>query len=432
MYRQNRVKKSLRFSFLEGVFSSGMVGFTSDYITPYALALKATPPQIGFLTAIPFLASSLGQLKSADITERLRSRKKVINIFIFLHTLMLLPIMFIPYWFKAHPVTCLIIFMTLFTGFNTLTGPVYAALLSEYVPFKMRGRYFGWRGRMMSLITICCSLVAGFILQHFKGNVLKGFFILFSIAFILRLVSWYFLTLIYEPHYIIKKESVFSFLDFIKNIRRSNFVKFVLFVSGMQFCVNVASPFFSVFMIRDLKFNYVTYTILVTAVTAVQILTIKRWGLWGDRAGNVKILRFTSLVIASLPLWWLISQNPVYLFFTQLLSGFAWAGFNLAAGNFIYDAVTPSKRIRCIGYFNVFVGLAVFLGGIIGGYLAQVLPKIFGYQILTLFLISSILRFIMATLLSRRIKEVRSTEKIKTKDLVCGVLGIKPITYSIR
>jgi MFS family permease len=428
MDKPNKIRKSLKFSFLDGVFCSCMVGLTTDYISPYALTLGATSSQIGALSAVPNLTTSLAQLESADLTDRLKSRKKIMNLFVLLHTLMLLPVILIPYLFSQKPVLFLIIFISLFNGFNALAVPAWSSLMSEYIPNKMRGKFFGWRNKILVAITITCAFVAGFILHYFKNNILKGFLLIFGLAFICRFISWCFLTRMYEPVFRINPDSYFSFLDFIKRLKVSNFAKFVLFVALLNFCVNLAAPFFSVFMLRDLKFSYLTYTILVTCVSIAQISTFDRWGKHADKAGNVKVLKLTSLFIASLPFWWIINHSPLYLVFIQIVSGFAWSGFNLCATNFIYDAVRPEKRTRCIAYFNVCSGLALCLGALLGGYLVNILPPLFGYRILTLFLISSILRFLVVSGFLGKIKEVRKTEKISSRDLFYSVIGIKPVS----
>jgi MFS family permease len=229
----------------------------------------------------------------------------------------------------------------------------------------------------------------------------------------------------FEPEFHSKRASYFSFLDFIKRAKESNFAKFVIFVASMIFCVNLAAPYFSVFMLRDLKFSYLNYTILVASVAVAQIFSFNRWGMHADRVGNVKVLKVTSLFIASLPLWWIIFQNPVYLVLIQIIAGFAWAGFNLCATNFIYDAVSPQKRTRCIAYFNVFVGVATCLGALVGGYLVNILPPLFGYKLLSLFLTAAVFRFCVVFLFSGKIKEVRPVEKITSRDLFYSVIGIK-------
>lgn len=423
---KNKVKKSLRVSFLDGIFAACMNGLTGDYVVPYALALRATASQVGILSASVSLASSLVQLKSADLSEWLSSRKKIINFSVFFHIVTLLPVIFIPYLFKFHQIPILIILITLTSSISAFAAPAWASLMSEYIPVRKRGEYFGWRNKIMMAITVAAAFTSGVILYFFKHDALKGFAIIFFIAVACRCASWYFVTKMHEPPFKFNKESYFSFLDFVLRMRESNFARFVIFAASMQFCVNLASPFFSVFMLRDLKFSYLTYTVLITAVSLAQILTINRWGRHADRVGNVKVMKFTSLLIASLPLWWIPWQNPFYLVFAQVLSGFAWAGFNLCAVNFIYDAVTPQKRVRCIAYFNVFVGVATCMGALCGALLINVLPRIFNYRILSLFLLASLCRFIAVFTLSGKIKEVRHIEDISSRNLFYSVIGLKP------
>jgi MFS family permease len=107
-----------------------------------------------------------------------------------------------------------------------------------------------------------------------------------------------------------------------------------------------------------------------------------------------------------------------------------WAGFNLCVVNFIYDAVTPQKRVRCIAYFNALTSLALCLGALAGGYLVNVLPNLLGYKILSLFLVSGLLRLTIVFLFSAKIKEVRSSEKMNNQDLFYSVIGLKPILYN--
>lgn len=404
-----------------------MLGFITDYITPYALALKATTGQVGVLSASPNFASSLVQLKSADLAEKFRSRKKVINFFVLLHTLMLLPVVFLPYLVKARPVLFLIIFITLFNSLNAVAGPMWLSLMSDHIPVRSRGKYFGWRNKVLGIVAISCAFISGFILHWFKNNILTGFALIFSLAFICRFVSWCFLTRMFDPALKITAEARFTFFDFIGRIRESNFARFVIFVASLNFCVNMASPFFSVYMLRDLKLNYLVYTVIVTSVAIAQILSIDRWGRLADHAGNIKILKLTSLFVASLPFLWLLGRHPAYFIVIQLFAGFVWSGFNLCATNFIYDAVTPVKRIRCIGYFNFLSGLALCCGALLGGYLANVLPNIFGYRLLTLFLISSILRFSVVLFFRGRIKEVRKTQAVASRDLFYSAIGIRPV-----
>ena len=123
---------------------------------------------------------------------------------------------------------------------------------------------------------------------------------------------------------------------------------------------------------------------------------------------------------------WLIDQNPWFLIFAQIVSGFAWAGFNLCASNYILDAISPEKRARCIAYFNVLNGVALCAGSFLGGWLVTHLPPTHGSSIYTLFAVSTACR-IFATSLIAWVKEVRPVEPVNSNALFFSMLGINPL-----
>ena len=59
-------------------------------------------------------------------------------------------------------------------------------------------------------------------------------------------------------------------------------------------------------------------------------------------------------------------------------------------------------------------------GVLLSDYSASHLPPVFGYQLLTLFLISGMLRGLVATILHRYTSEVRKVPKIKTGERLFG------------
>jgi len=61
------VRESLRSSFKDGIFAAFMAGVTDHYATPAALFFGATVQQVGLITALPNLLSSLVQFFSVRI-----------------------------------------------------------------------------------------------------------------------------------------------------------------------------------------------------------------------------------------------------------------------------------------------------------------------------------------------------------------------------
>lgn len=423
-------RKSLNASFWDGVFASLMNGFTADFFTPFLLLLGAGVRQIGILSALQNLFSSLVQFNSADLTVRLKSRKKIFVVFVFLQVLMLLPMVFCALW--KSPPWVFIVFVVMFSAFSALATPAWSSLMSDLVVPQARGGYFGWRNKVLGLVSVAATFSAGWILSglsHFSR--FTAFAFLFGCAFVFRLISWYFMTRMHEPPLTHSQIHQFTLFQFVRRLKESNFAKFVLFVAAMNFSVNLAAPFFSVLMIREFHFSYPLYAAITATASLTVCLLVGRWGRYADYVGNIRIMKLTSPLIGVIPLLWIFNHHPLFLLFAQFFSGFMWAGFNLCASNFIYDAVIPEKRTRCIAYFNLFNGLALSAGGYLGGFLAPRLPVFFGYKLLSLLLLSAILRIIAGLIMPQLIKEVRPVQSVQTKDLFLSFVGMRSLGYKI-
>ena len=408
-----KIHKSLRSSFLDGTFFSVMFGFGDTYLNAYAIALKASSFQIGLLSSLPGLLSALIQIKTPEWTEKV-GRSRMINWGIFVQAGMWLPIILLPFFFPHSAVPWLIAMVTLYLLCGALTGPAWGSIMSQYLPRKSRGKYFSWRSRIHGAITLAATFAAGYILTLFPRQGITGFAVIFFVAMISRFISWYYLTKMYEPRLCAKPGASFT-------LRESNFVKFVFFIAATSFSVYLAAPFFAVYLLRELKFDYLSFTFITMVPTLATLATLGSWGRHTDRVGSIKVLQLTSLMIPLLPILWIFSDEKWYLVLIQALSGFAWAGFNLAASNFIYDAVSEEKRVRCISYFNLINGLGTFAGALLGGYLATRLPALYGSVFFSVFLLSGICRMLARVLLLPSLKEVKAVENVTTMELFFSV-----------
>ena len=283
----------------------------------------------------------------------------------------------------SHKVEFLLVFLILVAMCGGLAGPAWGSLMSDYVPAGKRGRYFGWRNRTVGGVTVGSIIAAGLLLNFLqKISYGTGFLIIFTLAAAARYVSGYFISRMDEPPHRKDPASDFTFFMFLRRFRESNFLKFVVFSGCFTFGTYISAPFFAVFMLRDLQLGYLTYMMLQVCSSVAGLIAQPLWGRHGDLVGNVRVLRLSSFLAALVPLFWLFSQHPAYLMLVQMFAGFAWSGLTLSSGNFIYDAVTPQKRVRCIAYFNVINGVALFLGSSVGGYLASRLPPVLGTRCL--------------------------------------------------
>ena len=427
------VRESLRSSFKDGIFAAFMAGVTDHYATPAALFLGATVQQVGLVTALPNLLSSLSQFFSVRLIYWIGGRLKLLVRLVFSQASLLLCIAMLPLLDIPQRVDLLLALLILSAMCGGLAGPAWGSLMSDYVPASKRGRYFGWRNRTVGTVTVG-SIVASGLLLNFVQEISygTGFTIIFALAAATRYVSAYFISRMDEPPHKTDPAGDFTFLMFLRRFRESNFLKFVVFSGCLNFATYLAGPFFAVFMLRDLQLSYLTYMALQVGSSLAALVALPLWGRHADLVGNVRVLRLSSFLAALIPIFWLFSHNATYLMLIQMYAGFSWSGVTLSAGNFIYDAVTPQKRVRCIAYFNVINGLALFLGSSLGGFLASRLPPLFGYRLLALFALSCFCRIALYLLLSRSFREVRSTHEASIQELFFSVVGIRPLVGPAR
>ncbi len=397
-----------------------MAGLTQNYITPFALALKATTSQIGLLNSFPGFASAFSQLGTPALVRRAGSRKTVIAGAVFAQALMWLPVFLVPYLVGGSGVWWLIGLFTIGGMFGALSNAPWSSMMADLVHEDVRGRYFSFRGRINTFMFLAFSLIAGFLLQALTHNVFLGFAFLFGGAFVFRLLSFNFLVRMYEPPLVRDKPGAPGLSAVIRTFRTSNLGRFTLFVALMYFSIMLAGSFFSVYMLRDLKLSYLTFTLINCSSTVTTIVCLRFWGRRADRAGNLMMLRITGGLLPVVPVLWLVSPNPVYLALANAFSGFVWAGFDLSCSNFLYDASDSESRTKQIALFNCIVNVALGLGPLAGGFIAPHLPALFGYQLRTLFTLSGVLRAVVVVLLLGTIAEVRRVPKVSVLTFILG------------
>ena len=425
-----KIKESLSISWKEGIPASMMLGVLDYYLVPYGLFLGATNRVVALLSSLPHLAASVAQLWAVEAVRRAGSRLRVVVATAAAQAAVLLPMAALALADFPGRLAALVALAVAFRVLNNLCGTAWSSLVSEYLPAQRRGGYFGWRSRVAGLATLAGTALGGLLLAGMKPvSLAGGFFALFAAAALLRFLSAGMLSRMTELPLTSSPGSDFTFLMFLRRFRESNFVKFVLFVAGTLFTTHLAAPYFSVYMLRDLKLGYFLYMVIHLAAAVGSLAAFPIWGRNADVVGNARILKTTGWLIPVIPLLWLVSRDPAYLALVEFFAGFVWGGFNLCAANFIYDAVTPEKRVRCLGYFNLISGVAIFAGAMIGGFLADRLPPLLGLRLMSLFLLSGLMRF--AAMLFwpwGRFKEVReSARKVSSRQLFFSVVGVRPL-----
>jgi len=423
------IDSALKHSIRDGVAFSVMAGAGETYFSAFALFFKATTAQIALLASLPPLIASLSQLFSAWLSHKTHNRKRVILTGASFQALVWLPLIILPGLFPHSAVIIIISCIIAYHAGGSVAVPYWSSLMGDLVPENKRGSYFAMRTRYTSVSALAALIIAGIILHFYKqyNLALYGFLSIFTIAAIARCKSIFHLSHLID----IGTKNLTVDLEFRRHwwqqLRHSRFFYFSVFFGLMQMSVALASPFFAVYMLRDLHFSYIQFMLLSAATVLMQFLTLNGWGRISDKFGNRLVLNTAGFIVPLIPALWLFSNNLVYLIMVQLLSGFVWAGFNLSASNFLYDLIPAAKRSTYLAYHNTLTNCGVFFGALLGGYLGTHLPKTltiagqtinWEYTLYGVFIISFVARLTIASLFLPRLKEVREVAPMTVPGLI--------------
>ncbi|MEM4255252.1 MAG: MFS transporter [Candidatus Norongarragalinales archaeon] len=429
---EEKLEKSKEYSVKDGSFYSLMVGFGVNYLTPFALRAGATVADIGFLQTFPQLLGSLAQLFYSRTSRIVKSRKELVLKLVSLQVLAWLGLLSLTLLSGDGIISWIILFYSVSILAESFANPAWTSWMGDIVKEKDRAQYFGKRNEITGFAAFVSSLAAGWVLGLFQSwdKAALGFTVIFAIAFAGRIISLYYLSRKFEPR-LEEQTDEATFRSFVKTLRQTPFGALVLYNTLLMFAVFIAAPYFSVYALNVLEFDYYTYALIFSVSQISIFLTMVYWGETSASLGNKSVLYASGLLVALIPLQWVLFRDSWLLFFSELFSGLGWAGQRIASFNLILKTTPEKNKSKFVAYYNVFQGAAIFAGGMAGALLAGLLQNnpsllFFGLGVLpSLFVASALLRFTAVFLLAKRIEDSES-KSFESKAFLFKTITVYP------
>ena len=416
------------YALVQGLFWAVMFGVGECYFSIFATYIHAPGFFFGLMAGVPSLLGPISQMFGADAVERTKNRKRLVQISVSLQGACYLPMAILPFVHAGNTAYGLLFAMIIiYYVCASFCVPAWNSWISVIVPAEQRCAYFAKNSQGSGFLSLITKLAIAGLLYLAGTQAIdakeSSTAIIFSAAFVIagisRFGSFLFIRKMYEPKYEHPPDATFTFWQFIRRARESNFVRFVLFASLIQFGTQVAGPYFLPYAIYTLHFEQWQWVLLESVAAVASIITLMFWGSFSHHFGNKRTLQYTAVMVSVIPVLWIVSVNFYFLIAVNILSGLAWAGFNLSAFNYILDAVSPPKRARCVAYFNCLNGVGIFCGAMLGGWLNSALPAtlaIGGWVVsvsspfIYLLAISAAVRLIMGIFLVGAFRELRQVK----------------------
>jgi MFS family permease len=396
-----RARVSLRWFWFDGAFALGSDSIVTAYIMLYAVALGASSAQIGLMGALSGLGAALALLPGALLAERIGRRKEIVlagggavgRIAILLLALL-------PFFLRGDAaVTLAVVLIVLRDTFGNLSLPAWTSLAADIVPLGQRGRYFASRTIAQTATGMAAAFAAGWIIN--ASGFPAGYQWAFLAAFLFGGASWFCFSRIQDPAPRptppAPRAGKAPILGSI--LAHPMFLALCLHSAVWNFSLNVASPFFNVYLVHDLRADMIQVGILTAAVSLAGLPALRVFGPLADRWGPRRIILLTSLLIPILPLAWIFVPAPWYVLPINLAAGALWSGFSMCVLNLLMQISPEAERARFTAVHQIVVALALALGSAVGGWVVTA----FGFK--AVFALSAAGRFAAALIFARFVRE---------------------------
>jgi MFS family permease len=383
---KTEIEQGLSAVIYDGLATHALVTLTGGvFLVAYALELGASNAVIGLIAAIPPLAELL-QIPGVGIIERARNRRIVAMVTSLVARFFWIPIALIP--LIAGPRTgipILVACLAVYSALSAIKHCSWKSWMRDLIPSEILGLFFSRRMALSFALGIVLSLGAGFFLDFLRYdssiNPLLGYSALFLIGNAFGLIGTYFLAKTPEP-----KMTAGSGLPLRRLLSEPfadrNFRNLLIFLCIWSFAINLAAPFFTVYLLHRLSIDLTMVIALSILSQACSILSFSFWGGLADRYSNKSILRLAGpLFIICLLAWPFAGMPGIHaltfplLVVIHILMGISTAGVTLASSTISLKLAPKGTATSYLASISIFSSLTAGFAPILGGFLVDYLSR---------------------------------------------------------
>lgn len=373
------IRRTLRFSTLDGTAYAVMVGVGETYLAAFVLAADLGEVAAGLVMTVPLLAGALLQLASPAGVRLLGNLRRWVALMAALQALAFVPLalMAMTGWAPAWAIFAC---STVYWGAGMACGAAWVTWVAGIIPGPIRARYFGRRSRLVQM-GVLAGLVLGGVTLEWGRRVTPGegvplalFAALFATAGAFRLVSAALLTRYHDPGRQATAHKVVGLKELVRRARHGKDVRFLAFMLMVTASAQIAQPFFTPFMLGQLRLTYGEFLVLVGASFVAKSVAMPIFGRYVARIGAHRLLWVGGLGIVPLAGMWLVSDSFWYLFATQLFAGAAWGAYELATLLLMFETLRDDERTSLLAKFNFGNAGSIVAGSLVGGAILSSLP----------------------------------------------------------
>ncbi|MFC4255839.1 MFS transporter [Altererythrobacter xixiisoli] len=369
----------------EAGYSSATAALTSGVIlTAFALHLGASNLQVGILASAPFLGQ-LFQAPAVLLVDRIRKRKAIAVISSIMGRSMLALMALALFLPPGLAMIAVIFAQFVLCGLGAIGGCAWNGWLRDLAPQERLGTLFSQRMVYTTSVTLIAGLAAALLLDRTtEGSSARdwAFAGLYAAGCVSGMISAFVVARMPEPSMPPPSVEPLGLGELLRTpFADRNFRRLIRFLASWQFAVNLATPFFTVFIVRQLQFD-MTFVVVLSVVSQItNLASVRAWGALSDRFAHKSVLAvaaptyiFSIVAMVGASQLGNSQMGMAYLVALHMLMGAAVAGVTLATASI---ALKLSPRGEATAYVatsaltsSLAAGIAPILGGLFADFFA--------------------------------------------------------------
>lgn len=441
---KDRVRRDLCLCTADGTAFSIMVGIGENYFAAFVLALGMGEVFAGWITTVPMLAGSLLQLVTPLGVRLFNSYRTWVSLLAAVQALSFVPL--VAGAFRGGmPEWAVFVAVSLYWFGGLGGGPAWSTWMSLLIPSRVRAPYFAGRTRWCQAGVVAGILFGGTILkvlgdlqQHPQAwprvarwiNVLepgtldltvRAFAVLFGVALACRGVSSVLLMWQSEPRPLPIPHRQVSASQLLARVRQGPDGRFLAYVVSVGVAGQLAQPFFSPFILAQVKVTGSEYSLLLGAAFLGRILALPALGRMAHAHGPVRVLWVGAWGLLPVSLLWLVSDRVWWLVAAQVFAGAVWAAHELGVFLMYFETIREDERTSVLTKFNLLNSLSMAGGTVLGGWLLEGLGG--GRGAYAGLFVASVGARAATLLLLRRVRPVHMSPATSAAEIVAAGAG---------
>lgn len=413
-------RTALRWSVVDGALHAVMLGVSETYLGALAVELGHRDVALSLLGTIPLLVGAAAQLLSPRLVRLVGGEKRFVVACVVLQALTHLGFFAIALT-GSTSLPALLAIKTVYWASGMVVGPAWNAWMARLVPPKLRAPYFARRNMTTHAAMLLAFFASGFALEHvraLRGDALHGFAFLYGVALLARLGSAVALA---------RKAPLLAPGPPPPRPRLSAVLaagrwRVALYTAALLFGAQLAIPFFTPYMLRELGLDLTEYAMLSSCSILAKAIAFRLWK--RARLAPLPMLALSGGLIALTPFVWYLTPDLRVIVLAQIVGGIAWAGYDLASLELLMGDAPKDGQVEFFALAASLSAITQVGGALLGGWALRL--GTFDYA--TVFLASSIARA-SALLFVLPLLPVRST--LRRVRMAIRIVGVRPSTGAI-